>query len=96
MSQNIKKDLNNVLEWSKAKIRIGNEPPWAWYQYMKLNETIEAILKGMASIESYDPTKGCLQQSAKHQGSGLRLVENMSEQDESRPRQGIDEIPMPM
>jgi len=37
-------DLEKVLNWSKEKLRAGQEPPWAWYQYMKLREVLEEIL----------------------------------------------------
>lgn len=41
--------LRDVREWAKAKIRAGNEPPWTWYQYMKLIEAIDTILDGAAA-----------------------------------------------
>ena len=28
------------------RVATGNEPPWAWYQYMKLIETVAAIQVG--------------------------------------------------
>ena len=39
--------LRNVREWAKDKLAGESEPPWAWYQYMKLVETTDAILKSM-------------------------------------------------
>lgn len=44
-------ELERVRDWAKEKIRDGSEPPWAWYQYMKLVETTDAILDGMAATE---------------------------------------------
>jgi hypothetical protein len=41
--------LEEVRAWAKDKIASGDEPPWAWYQYMKLIETIDAIL-GATSV----------------------------------------------
>ena len=38
--------LNEVREWAKAKIATCVEPPWTWYHYMKLIETIDTILGG--------------------------------------------------
>jgi hypothetical protein len=48
--EKFKRELSAVLEYAKAKIASGNEPPWAWYQYMKLIETCEAILESMKGV----------------------------------------------
>lgn len=45
----IQKDLAKVKEWAQHKAQSGSEPPWAWYQYMKLIESVNAILAGMAA-----------------------------------------------
>ena len=42
-----KAELQKVLDWTYDKLATGAEPPWAWYQYMKLRETLEAIISGM-------------------------------------------------
>jgi len=44
-----REELQKVRDWATDKITAGQEPPWAWYQYMKLRETCDAILAGMAS-----------------------------------------------
>jgi hypothetical protein len=41
--------MHQLRKWAVEKINAGHEPPWAWYQYMKLRETIDAILEGMAA-----------------------------------------------
>ena len=43
----MRQELERVREWAATKIQGGSEPPWAWYQYMKLVETADAILAGM-------------------------------------------------
>jgi hypothetical protein len=43
----IRSDLIRVRDWADERIQGGEEPPWAWYQYMKLIETVDAILAGM-------------------------------------------------
>jgi hypothetical protein len=73
----IRADLERIHEWAGDKIGAGNEPPWAWYQYMKLRETLDAILAGMDSVS---PTAN-LQQSGSHQGAVLRLVDSKHQQD---------------
>ena len=42
--------LRQMREWANEKAQSGQEPPWAWYQYMKLVETCDAILSGMAAM----------------------------------------------
>ena len=46
----MREELERIREWADAKIAAGQEPPWAWYQYMKLRETLDAILAGMAAV----------------------------------------------
>ncbi len=68
--KSIKVQLGNIREWAKAKIQSGSEPPWAWFQYMKLTETVDAILSGMESVR---PT-GNSRQSGSRQDTSLRLA----------------------
>jgi len=83
-------ELKRVREWAHEKIQGGNEPPWAWYQYMKLIEAVDAILDGLAA------TTENLQQSAEHQGTQLRLVASNDSRDTSRPRHVGCKVRMPM
>ena len=66
-------NLQEVREWAKAKIASGDEPPWAWFQYMKLVETIDAILGATTYVTT--PT-GNLQQSDSRQDARLQLVDS--------------------
>ena len=75
-------DLKRIRDWAQGKIQGGAEPPWAWYQYMKLIETIDAILDGMAVVISTENP----QQSAEHPESGLQLVDSNYQPDTSQPR----------
>jgi|SRR5215472_7349748 len=43
-------ELERVRAWADTKIATGEEPPWPWYQYMKLRETLDAILAGMDAV----------------------------------------------
>ena len=84
--------LQDVQQWAKEKIATGNEPPWAWFQYMKLVETTEAILSGMGcSI-----TKESSPQSAQHQGVPLRLVDSTYQQDSVQSHPSGVSVQMPM
>jgi hypothetical protein len=62
-------DLERVREWADSKIASGSEPPFAWYQYMKLVEAADAILGGFKMTMPGDS-----QQSESRPESGLRLV----------------------
>lgn len=83
-------ELQNTLDWAKEKLASGQEPPWAWYQYMKLRETLEAIMDGM------DATTESLQQSEQHPGRHLRLVETIDQQDSVRRHPSDDPVQLPM
>jgi len=70
-------ELDRVRQWANAKLATGEEPPWAWYQYMKLRETLDAILAGMDAVSA----TASLQQSEPHRGTHLRLVDSIGRQD---------------
>jgi hypothetical protein len=73
-------DLVRVRAWAQEKIAQGSEPPWAWFQYMKLVETIQALEAGMDAVT----TRGSSPQSAERSGAYLRLVGSTDRQDDVR------------
>ena len=73
-------ELERVRKWAHEKLQGGSEPPWAWYQYMKLVETVDAILGGMASTVT---TESSLQ-SASRSGVHLRLVATTCPRDDAQ------------
>jgi hypothetical protein len=85
-------ELERVREWSLDRLTTGNEPPWSWYQLMKLREALEAILAGMAATQ---PTAG-LQGSAPRSGTGLRLVGGVDQQDSVQRHQESTPVQLPM
>lgn len=70
-------ELERVREWAIERLTTGNEPPWSWYQLMKLREASEALIAGM---EATQPMAG-LQGSEPRRGGGLRLVVEAGQQD---------------
>lgn len=86
-----KKELLDIKLWAKEKIAGGQEPPWAWYQYMKLIETIDAILDSSKCV-----TKESSQQSEERQGGHLRLVDSTYPQDNAQPHSSGFPITLPM
>ncbi len=73
-------ELERVRRWAKEKIAQGSEPPWAWYQYMKLIETIQALTAGMAATVTRESSK----QSESHPGAHLRLVDSTDQPDDAQ------------
>jgi hypothetical protein len=39
-----------VRNWARERVDTGREPPWAWYQYMKLMEAVDQIRRGRANV----------------------------------------------
>jgi hypothetical protein len=50
MDKRVDKCLAFLRGWAEKRVATGNEPPWAWYQYMKLIETLTAIQTGRAAV----------------------------------------------
>jgi hypothetical protein len=72
-------ELRQVRDWAQSKAQGGQEPPWAWYQYMKLIETCDAILAGMAAT-----TPEGLPESESHPATHLRLAARNGSQETSQ------------
>lgn len=62
-------ELVKIRDWVDEKITTGAEPPWSWYQLMKLREALDAILSGMQATKLQGSPL-----SESHSESGLRLV----------------------
>jgi hypothetical protein len=84
-------ELSRIRQWAHDKIDAGGEPPWAWYQYMKLIETIDAIIEGMAVTATENS-----QQSAENPGKRLQLVASTCQPSTARRRPSDSKIRMPM
>ena len=50
MERRIDRCLELCRHWAEGRVAAGNEPPWAWYQYMKLIETVSAIQTSRAAV----------------------------------------------
>lgn len=86
-------ELQRVLDWANDKLATGAEPPWAWYQYMKLRETLEAILVG---IETASPQTASSPQSEAPAAGGLRLVVSNAQPDSAQHPPTALVTPLPM
>jgi hypothetical protein len=85
-------ELERVREWALAKIATGDEPPWSWYQHMKLREALDAILAGMDAIT---PRTENSPQEVPRPGTQFRLVGATFSQDTVRHHPS-DEPELPM
>ena len=83
-------ELERVREWAQDKLQGGSEPPWAWYQYMKLVEAVTAILDGMDATRENSP------QSGLPPDAHLRLVESTDQPDVALPRPDQPKPRLPM
>lgn len=88
-------ELRKARDWANEKIATGSQPPWAWYQYMKLRETLDAILEGRKSTSPITvPEDSPL--TEQRQGNGyLRLVQT-DQPDSAQPDQDTVSVPLPM
>jgi len=55
MERRIDRCLALCRDWAEDRVASGSEPPWAWYQYMKLIETVAAIQTSRAAVSARDP-----------------------------------------
>jgi hypothetical protein len=86
------KQLEEIRDWARAKIASGQEPPWAWFQYMKLVETVDAILGSQDCVITTENSR----QLESHRAARLQLVGSTSPQDNAQRPPDIPQIPMPM
>lgn len=87
----MKKQLERVRGWALARMASGAEPPWAWYQYMKLVEASEVILDGMSAVRTASSPR-----AAARSRPGLRLVDAAYPRDSARSprRRKLPSLPM--
>lgn len=77
-------ELQRVRDWADGKISTGVEPPWAWFQYMKLREVLDQILIGMAATRTES-----LPRSEPHSETGPRLAVSNTQPSSAQPHQQV-------
>lgn len=83
-------ELQRVRDWADTKIATGAEPPWAWFQYMKLRETLDQLLSGMAATRTASSP-----QETERPESVLRLAVSNTRQDSVQPHRPVVETQLP-
>jgi hypothetical protein len=43
----IKDDLDRIRKWADDRLSTNQEPPWAWFQLMKLREVVDDTLEAL-------------------------------------------------
>ena len=86
-------ELQRVLDWANEKLATGAEPPWAWFQYMKLRETLETIIASSSSATLQTESS---QQLVQQRGNVLRLVVSADLKDSVQPHSDAQPVPLPM
>lgn len=85
--------VTTLRGWAKQKIKEGHEPPWSWYQYMKLIETLDAIaaarLAGTTETES-SPLR------ERRPGASLQLVDQTYQPNTVRSHPAEPPVRLPM
>ena len=84
--------LLEVRQWSQNKIDSGDEPPWAWYQYMKLIETIDSILGSSGCVSTTESSR----QPEERPGAHLQLVDATYQPDNVQPHPSGLPVLLPM
>lgn len=69
-------ELQQVRDWADAKIATGAEPPWAWFQYMKLREVLDQMLAGMDATTVVIVPEDSPQEALRPGNGHLRLVDS--------------------
>jgi hypothetical protein len=88
--------LELCRHWAEGRVATGTEPPWAWYQYMKLIETVEAIQTGRAAAS---PSAGDTRAARKRSAASRPKTEQVADlgaQRRRRRRDDDEEPPLPM
>jgi hypothetical protein len=78
-----KADLERIRDLIVERLATGSEPPWVWYQLMKLREASEALMDGM---EARLPTGG-LQAPGFSRGASLQVVGTADQQESAQRHQ---------
>lgn len=87
----MKADLERVRDLALERLATGSEPPWVWYQLMKLREASEALIAGMDATQ---PMEDSLR-SARRSGAALRLVAEAGPQESVPPHQDTVPVRLP-
>ena len=84
-------DLEHIRELAIARLATGREPPWVWYQLMKLREASEALIAGIDVTQPTEDSRGSL----RHPGAHLRRAAEADPPDSAQHRQDMVPLRLP-
>lgn len=87
-----REQLQQMRDWADGKITTGAEPPWSWFQYMKLREVLDQVIAGM---EATTPQTANSPLEGQCQGTGPRLAVSNTQPSTSQPRQQVVAVQLP-
>jgi hypothetical protein len=97
MERRIDRCLELCRHWAEGRVATGNEPPWAWYQYMKLIETVSAIQTSRAVVSPAGGGTRAVRERSAPSHPKADPVADIGRQQRSRKRDDDDEEPpLPM
>jgi hypothetical protein len=85
-----------LRSWAEKRVATGNEPPWAWYQYMKLIETLTAIQAGRAAVTPATAGSLAVGQGAAPRRNAGEVADEVADIDTRRRRRRREDPPLPM
>jgi hypothetical protein len=96
MERRIDKCLELCRHWAEGRVATGTEPPWAWYQYMKLIETVTAIQTSRAAASSSGASTRAMRGAAAVSRPKTDRVAHIGAPRRRRRRDDDEEPPLPM
>lgn len=94
MEKHVDKCLALLRKWAEGRVATGGEPPWAWYQYMKLIEAVAAIQTGRATVTP--STAGSLAVGPAASAEPRPKADEVADIDMQRRRRRRRDPPLPM
>jgi len=85
-----KEELEKVRDWANERLAKGEEPPWGWFQLMKLREVLDQMLAGMNATRTVNSLE-----REQQRGRHLRLVGSTDQQDNVQHHSDIEPVQLP-
>ena len=95
METNVDHCLVLIRDWAGEKVRSGREPPWAWYQYMKLVEAVDSIRQGRGRVRRVAEGSQGSRRTREASDSTRPVGDTASDNAQGRPNDD-DSEPLPM
>jgi hypothetical protein len=78
--------MRALKEWAIERMTTGTQTPWAWFQFMKLLEVLDAFIEAGDEVEASSKPR----EPAKRAPRGKSLPENVVHLDPAIRRRALD------